>query len=138
MSNSTFALLVRALILGTAVLRIAIVTALCSKSHQDIRNASQDHQTRTHNKSETCRKLQLCGDKATELRPAVESYTDTLNNLRTKKQNLEVFHNSAQSIRQHRLQLQETRGDLGPNKTTAITETWLNDTEDKTLWQLSD
>ena len=99
---------------------------------------SQVHQTRTHNKPESCRKAPVCGDIATKFGPAVESYTDTLNNLETKKRNLKISLINAQSIRQQRLQLKKTLDDLDPNIITALTETWLNYTNEKTLWQPSD
>ena len=69
--------------------------------------------------------------------PAVESYTDTLNNLRTQKENLKVFPLNAQSMRKQRLQLKKTLDDLSLNTITAITETWFNDTGEKTCRQLS-
>ena len=84
------------------------------------------------------KKLLLFGDMGTNPGPAVESCNDTLNNLRKKKQNLKVLQINVLSISQQRLQLKKILHDLGPNTITAITETWLNDTDEKTLWQLLD
>ena len=143
MNHFKFAFLVRAFIISTAIFRIAIFNEFRSKSCVDIRKTigkihhkiiKQEHTTNPNH----VKKLLRCGDIATYPGPAVESYTDTLNNLRTQKENLKTFPVNAQSIRQQRLQLKKTLDDLGPSTFTAITETWLNDTMEKTRWQLAD
>ena len=117
MNKFTLAFLVRAFIKSTAIIRIAIVCECCGKSYLDKRKTIEEiHHKIIKQKHTTSpnhlQKPLLCGDIATNPGPAVESNTDTLNNLRTKKHKLKVFHINAQSIRQQRLPLKKTSDEL--------------------------
>ena len=95
MNNFTFPFLVRALIVSTTIFRIAILTDVCSKSFLDKRKTIGKIHHKIMKQEHTTNPIHvetflLCGDIATNTWPAVESYTDTLNNLRKKKQNLKV------------------------------------------------